>query len=427
MKTRLSILATVAALFFATSVQTARADVDFSVGLNIQATADFEAPLAPLGEWVSVGSYGRCWRPAHVEADWRPYCNGEWVWTDAGWYWQSDEPWAWACYHYGSWVDDPSFGWVWVPATEWAPSWVTWREGTDYIGWAPCGPGGIVAPDPFFVFVDVHHFHDHIRRHELVLNNPTIIQHTRVINRFRHEDRDIGGVHRRIAVNDGLSVDRVQRITGTKFTSRPVQDAVRETRVPDNLRRDNNRTTQADPPAQPERPRERTGRDQTRPGNIQQSAPVEPQHLNPPDDRQRTPERRETQQSGTPEQRTLPNRAREVPAPVVTPEQPASRITPPATGRPEPRQFQEVPRPRPPSDLRRTSPPEVPQQSSPRGSSRPSDHPAAHATDRQRNLPPTGREQAAPPQIREQPAPPHANPAPPPAPDRDRDHGGRDH
>jgi len=33
----------------------------------------------------------------------------------------SDEPWGWACYHYGTWVDDPAVGWVWVPGVEWAP------------------------------------------------------------------------------------------------------------------------------------------------------------------------------------------------------------------------------------------------------------------------------------------------------------------
>src|SRR5438309_949370 len=63
--------------------------------VEIRVESDFYEPLAPQGEWVVVGSHGRCWRPAHVAHDWRPYCNGNWEQTDAGWYWVSDEPWAW--------------------------------------------------------------------------------------------------------------------------------------------------------------------------------------------------------------------------------------------------------------------------------------------------------------------------------------------
>src|SRR5205814_69230 len=128
--------------------------------MQISAVADFYTPLATYGTWVDVPSYGRCWRPTQVGADWRPYAEGQWVWTDVGWYWDSTEPWAWACYHYGSWIEDPTFGWVWVPGTEWAPAWVMWREGPDYIGWAPWGPEIVVVPAVWFVFVDVHHFHD---------------------------------------------------------------------------------------------------------------------------------------------------------------------------------------------------------------------------------------------------------------------------
>src|SRR5579859_2268086 len=74
----------------------ARADLEVNASVQIHAKAEFEAPLAAHGMWVSVGSYGRCWRPVGVAVEWRPYCSGEWVWTDCGWYWSSDEPWAWA-------------------------------------------------------------------------------------------------------------------------------------------------------------------------------------------------------------------------------------------------------------------------------------------------------------------------------------------
>jgi hypothetical protein len=101
----------------------------------------FEENLAPHGEWVSVSSYGRVWRPRHVRTGWRPYYDGSWQWTDEGWLWVSAEPWGWATYHYGRWAYDSFYGWVWVPGYQWAPAWVSWRIGADFIGWAPLGPG----------------------------------------------------------------------------------------------------------------------------------------------------------------------------------------------------------------------------------------------------------------------------------------------
>ncbi|HKS37863.1 MAG TPA: DUF6600 domain-containing protein, partial [Verrucomicrobiae bacterium] len=87
--------------------------------------------------------YGWCWQPtvAVVSAGWRPYCDrGRWVWTDAGWYWQSDYSWGWIPFHYGRWHLSPASGWVWVPDTVWGPAWVTWRYSDAYCGWAPLPP-----------------------------------------------------------------------------------------------------------------------------------------------------------------------------------------------------------------------------------------------------------------------------------------------
>src|SRR5688572_32433779 len=41
--------------------------------------------------------------------------------TDDGWFWDSDERFGWATYHYGRWINHRYYGWVWVPGTEWAP------------------------------------------------------------------------------------------------------------------------------------------------------------------------------------------------------------------------------------------------------------------------------------------------------------------
>src|SRR3954470_17593652 len=81
------------------------------VVVEIRSDSDFYEPLRPYGQWEAVGPYGRCWVPARVDPDWRPYCNGHWEQTEDGWYWASDEPWGWATYHYGRWDFDPRVGW----------------------------------------------------------------------------------------------------------------------------------------------------------------------------------------------------------------------------------------------------------------------------------------------------------------------------
>ena len=102
----------------------------------------FYTKLEPYGAWLETSDYGYVWQPNDVgrSGNWRPYTNGHWVYTDAGWTWNSDEPFGWATYHYGRWARLRSVGWVWIPGDEWAPAWVSWRTGDDYVGWAPLPP-----------------------------------------------------------------------------------------------------------------------------------------------------------------------------------------------------------------------------------------------------------------------------------------------
>lgn len=104
----------------------------------------FYDSLAPYGNWIERPSHGWVWTPREVSATWRPYQAGHWVWSDEGWTWLSDEPYGWATYHYGRWYQDPEIGWAWVPGNDWAPAWVSWQEGNDYVGWAPLPPGANV-------------------------------------------------------------------------------------------------------------------------------------------------------------------------------------------------------------------------------------------------------------------------------------------
>lgn len=125
------------------------------------AYGEFYAALTPYGEWLDTpvcGRHlGRVWRPSPrvVGPDFVPYATaGEWVATDQGWSFVSDHDWGWATYHYGRWCADPRFGWVWAPGTQWAPAWVDWRYGGEYVGWAPLPPVGIAIRDEDFFFVD---------------------------------------------------------------------------------------------------------------------------------------------------------------------------------------------------------------------------------------------------------------------------------
>ena len=102
----------------------------------------FYTKLEPYGGWIETSDYGYVWQPRETESSrsWRPYTNGRWVYTDAGWTWISEEPFGWATYHYGRWTRLRGIGWVWVPGNQWAPAWVSWRKSNDYVGWAPLPP-----------------------------------------------------------------------------------------------------------------------------------------------------------------------------------------------------------------------------------------------------------------------------------------------
>ncbi len=102
----------------------------------------FYNKLEPYGDWIETGDYGYVFHPREAESSrsWRPYTDGRWVYTDAGWTWISEEPFGWATYHYGRWTRLRGVGWVWVPGNQWAPAWVSWRKGNDYVGWAPLPP-----------------------------------------------------------------------------------------------------------------------------------------------------------------------------------------------------------------------------------------------------------------------------------------------
>lgn len=100
----------------------------------------FYDDLSPHGTWMQDPAYGYVWSP-RVGRDFRPYySNGHWAMTDLGNMWVSSYSWGWIPFHYGRWVFNDYYGWLWVPGRTWAPAWVVWRQSNAYYGWAPMGP-----------------------------------------------------------------------------------------------------------------------------------------------------------------------------------------------------------------------------------------------------------------------------------------------
>lgn len=176
--------------------------------------------LDDQGTWREVGDYGYCWQPYDIDQNWRPYSDGRWVYTDAGWTWDSDEPYGWAVYHYGRWTNVQGLGWVWVPGTEWGPGWVSWRHSDRYVGWAPLPPEArFVANIGFsawvddyydigprnYCFVESRNFGSHHQRSHYVdqRENITIIHQTTNITNITYQNN--------VIYNGGLGFEDMQR------------------------------------------------------------------------------------------------------------------------------------------------------------------------------------------------------------------------
>jgi hypothetical protein len=181
----------------------------------------FYQKLEPYGAWRETADYGYVWQPREAEEsrEWRPYTEGHWAYTDAGWTWVSDESFGWATYHYGRWLRLRRVGWVWVPGDEWAPAWVSWRTSKDYVGWAPLPPearfdrrSGIhnwadsyydIGPDQY-AFVPGNEFgSQHLRRSVVPAErNVTIVNETTNVTNITYSNTTI--------INQGPNYDEMR-------------------------------------------------------------------------------------------------------------------------------------------------------------------------------------------------------------------------
>jgi hypothetical protein len=181
----------------------------------------FYRKLEPHGAWRETGDYGYVWQPraAQRSREWRPYTDGRWSYTDAGWTWMSDEPFGWATYHYGRWTRLTGIGWCWVPGDEWAPAWVSWRKSDQHVGWAPLPPEarfernkGIKKwADSYYdidadeyVFIPNEYIGDeHLERHALPPErNVTIVQQTTNVTNITYSNT--------VVVNEGPDYDELR-------------------------------------------------------------------------------------------------------------------------------------------------------------------------------------------------------------------------
>ena len=202
----------------------------------------FYDSLAPYGTWVDVEGYGPCWQPTVVIVNpgWQPYCDGgRWVYTDCGWYWLSGYSWGWAPFHYGRWFYHHHLGWCWQPGNTWGPSWVCWRHGGNYFGWAPLPPAagfragvgltfhgqrvnsgfGFGLGARSYTFVPASHFSDrHLNRSALPRQEAAQIYSQTV------PSATIVGNSTRV-VNRGIPVSQVETATHTQIRRVSIREA----------------------------------------------------------------------------------------------------------------------------------------------------------------------------------------------------------
>ncbi len=236
--------------FLAIAPRARAAEVNFSF---------FFDTLSPHGNWVEAGPYGYCWQPRGVGADWAPYTDGYWVYTDAGWTWVSYEDFGSVTYHYGRWARVAGYGWIWKPDYEWAPAWVSWRSNDDVIGWAPLPPeatfsvsigfGGWVDRDydigpGYYNFCDSRSFGSPVMRNVIYPRHRNTVYIEKTVNitniTYQNDRRWVhngGPDYRRVSARSHRRIEtlRLDRRTDTGYRHGSRHDLRRAQRTGDRL------------------------------------------------------------------------------------------------------------------------------------------------------------------------------------------------
>ncbi len=128
------------------TVVAAGAPTDDYTDTDPSALTDFHQTLDSHGTWVDDPTYGTVWVPASTEVGptYTPYStSGHWAYdANDDYVWVSDYDWGWAPFHYGRWVEIDGRGWSWIPGRVYRGAWVNWGADDGYgtVGWAPMAP-----------------------------------------------------------------------------------------------------------------------------------------------------------------------------------------------------------------------------------------------------------------------------------------------
>ncbi len=191
----------------------------------------FYDELGPYGSWVEYPPYGYVWVP-RLGSQFEPYSTGgHWIYTDNGWSWFSEYSWGWAPFHYGRWFFDDYHGWLWIPGNEWAPAWVTWGYYNDYYCWAPVGPGvshyeNYRPPHRYWHFVHSKNITEN-NVNNYVVNNTTIINNVTNITIINNTN-----TNNNITYNQGPKREEVERATQKKVMTVPVKESSKPVTAP---------------------------------------------------------------------------------------------------------------------------------------------------------------------------------------------------
>lgn len=153
-----------------------------------------------------------------VTPEYVPYSNGQWVNSDAGWYFKAPTPVEETVSHYGRWVNKEG-EWLWVPGKVWSPAWVDWKQNDEFVSWAPLPPSSylvdnaITAPvidDNNYVIVDRKHF---LEPKIYTYYNPNYTDGNRVLVSDLKRTDGIVVVNNNI-INRGPDVNVIEKIYG---------------------------------------------------------------------------------------------------------------------------------------------------------------------------------------------------------------------
>jgi len=187
----------------------------------------FYENLRSHGRWLVLDDDFIVWQPYRMNTGWTPYYRGSWIWTDYGWYWDTDEPFGYIVYHYGRWYYDDYYGWLWVPDYEWAPAWVDWRYDDVYVGWAPLPPYAMFHRTRgiyFTVNININFAHWHFvkyRHFSSPFNENYYVGRDYKYRIYNHTHREDNGMYYDNGIrNRGVDRNIIERRGGKSFTQR---------------------------------------------------------------------------------------------------------------------------------------------------------------------------------------------------------------